>query len=189
MTKRVFRHTRRRRSSIGLPLLSSAFLVILGGGLFWGGMNWLRSGSDAKTAAVAAETESLASVLAPVSVSAAEPLLLRASLISAFDGQATGVVNRMPGEKSADYHLIAYLPGIDNASETYAVWLLKDGLADVKRMGDLSPRADGSWVTDFTAGALSGIAEPGLYRTLVIMKEKRAAADGERGQKIAEAQF
>lgn len=187
MTKRVFRHTRRRRSSVGRSLLSSAFLIALGASLFWGGKHWLHadvSGSDA----LALDATSVTDVISPMNVSAAEPILMRANLVSALDGQNTGVANRTPGEKSADFHLISYLPGIDGASETYAVWLLKDGLADVKRMGDLSPRADGSWVADFTAGALSGIAEPDLYRTLVIMKEKTGNND-DKGQKIAEAKF
>ncbi len=187
MTKRVFRHTRRRRTSVFRPLLSSAFLIVLGGGLFWGGINWFRA-SGAMTEKLMADSGSVADVIAPESVSAAEPFLLRADILSSADGKATGSANRTPGEKSADYHLIVFLPGIDAASETYAVWLLKDGLADVKRMGDLSPRADGSWVADFTAGALSGIADPDAYRTLVIMKENKGE-DSEKGAKIAEAKF
>jgi hypothetical protein len=186
MTKRVFRHTRRRRSGVGRSLLSSAFLIVLGGGLFWGGMNWLRSGApSAETLAV--DSGAVTDLLSPGAASAAEPMLMRADVIAVGDKKPTGVANRTPGEKGADYHLIVYLPGIDAASETYAVWLLKDGLADVKRMGDLLPRADGSWVSDFTANALSGIAEPDAYRTLVIMKEQKS--EEEKGQKIAEASF
>jgi hypothetical protein len=149
-------------------------------------MNWLRGGAST-TEKIAAGSGTVTDLLSPGSVSAAEPMLFRSDIISSTDGKATGVANRTPGEKSADYHLIVYLPGIDGLTQTYAVWLLKDGLADVKRMGDLSPRADGSWVADFTAGALSGIAEPDAYRTLVIMKEQKSA--DQKGQKVAEASF
>ncbi len=166
--------------------MSSAFLVVLGASLFWGGKQWLHGDRGQTDLSVAGST-SVTEVISPLSVSAAEPLLTRANLVSAFDGQNTGIANRMPAAAGADFHLISYLPGIDGATETYAVWLLKDGLADVKRMGDLSPRSDGSWVADFTAGALSGIAEPDLYRTLVIMKERVGHDD--KGQKIAEAKF
>jgi hypothetical protein len=151
-------------------------------------MHWLHGNTNTAQQLVADSGE-VADVLSPASVSAATPLLLRANLLSAFDGQATGVVNRMPGEKSADFHILSFLPGIDSSQETYAVWLLKDGLADVKRVAELSPRADGSWVADFTAGPLTGIGDPDAYRTLVIMKEKKGGSDGSRGTRMAEAAF
>jgi len=167
--------------------LSSAFLIVLGGGLFSVGIHWFRD-TGVVTEKLAGDSERVANVIAPETVSAAEPILFRADMISVIDGKSTGVANRTPGTSSADFHLISYLPGIDGTQEVYAVWLLKDGLADVKRMGELLPRADGSWVADFTAGALSGIADPDAYRTLVIMKEKIGVKD-EKGTKIAEAKF
>lgn len=164
----------------------------MGAGIFYGAVTWLKSHSKApveiaETVSVVAE---VAEKVQPPEVHAAfvsEPT--RASVISAFDGQTTGVVNKVPGEKSDDYHMLVYLPGLDPASETYAVWLLKDGLADVKRMGELKARADGSWVLDFTADPIHGISTPSAYKTVVIMKEPKGSGATPTGTKMADATF
>jgi len=190
MTQHVYRHTRRRRSHSFLPrLVSLSLLLAVGAGVFYGGVNWFRSHAGT-TAEIVAKSDEVKNAIAPESVSAAELIPARANLVSAFDGQTTGAVNRMPGTQSTDFHLLAYLPGLDAGTESYAVWLLKDGLADVKRVGELTPRADGSWVMDFTAGPQNGISLPETYRTLVIMKRpKESKTDKVQGTKMAEAKF
>ncbi len=145
--------------------------------------------ASASTSTGAAAT--ITNALSPTDVHAAELLQTHADFISAFDSQATGTATRDASTdgKSADYNLLVYLPGLDPKVETYAVWLLKDGLADVKRMGELSARADGSWTLDFTAGPVSGIASPDAYRDVVIMKEPKGSVNTPSGTKMATASF
>ncbi len=189
MMRRTYRPSRRRRTSSTMKqITSTASLVVFGAATFYVGLTWFRSHTTVSDELLQ-NGQVLADVISPDSVSAAETLPTRANLSSSFDGQVTGVVNRMSGEKSADYHLLAYLPGINRDTESYGVWLLKDGLADVKRMGELSPRADGSWALDFTAGPVSGISTPDAYRTVVIMKEPKGSAGTPTGTKMAEAIF
>jgi hypothetical protein len=191
MMRRVYRPGKRSRKSGAKRSLSSVFLFgVIGVGLFYGGMTWFRSHSkvaDVSTS-VAAASEKITAAIAPGSVSAAA-LPERANLVSAFDGQVAGVVNRAGTEKSSDYHVTVYLPGLDPSRESYAAWLLKDGLADVKRMGELSPRADGSWMLDFTADPISGISNGAAYKTVVIMKEPKGSGNAPSGTRMAEASF
>jgi hypothetical protein len=110
-------------------------------------------------------------------------------LVSAFDGQHTGRVQRYLSKNSADMVVLAYLPALDMTADSYHVWFLKDGLADVKDMGQLAPRADGSWVLNFTAGPSTGIVDPREYQTVVIMKEPNDGNNAPSGNRIAEAKF
>ncbi len=190
MTRHVYRRTRQRRSHGFLPkLISATFFLAVGAGVFYGCSTWFHSHKTVSQTIVA-QSDQVQQDIAPPSVSAAELTPTRADFISAFDGQVTGAVNRVPDTISTDFHLLVYLPGLDESSDGYAVWLLKDGLSDVKRMGILTPRADGSWVMDFTAGPETGIASPEAYRTVVIMKEpKGSQPDKAQGTKMAEAKF
>jgi hypothetical protein len=189
MMRRNYRPSRRhRKNSAFKNIASTASFVVIGAAAFYVGLSWFRA-HNTVSENVLARTELYADALQPADVSAAEVLPSHANLLSAFDGQVTGTVNRSTGEKKADYHALVYLPGIDRNQETYGVWLLKDGLADVKRMGDLSPRSDGSWALDFTAGPVSGISSPEAYRTVVIMKEPKGSSGTPEGTKMAEAVF
>lgn len=189
MMHRVYRPSRKRRTRSSFRFISStAGLAVIGAAVFYAGMTWFRSHTTVSPE-LAAASEAITETLTTPSVSAAEFAPTKANLVSAFDGQVTGVVNRTQTEQSSDFHVLVYLPGLDRSVETYAVWLLKDGLADVKRMGELSARADGSWTLDFTAGPVSGIATPDAYKTVVIMKSPKGSGDTPAGVKMAEAVF
>lgn len=190
---RYYRKSRRSRLSRSVGrLFPSIALVLVGSAGFYMAMQWFRG--DAEETPVLAATEEVAEVKGVEEVKmAAVPTLQiteqSAPLVSAFDGQHTGKIQRYLAKNSADMVVLAYLPTLDMATDSYHVWLLKDGLADVKDMGQLAPRADGSWVLNFTAGPASGIADPTVYQTVVIMKEPNDDNPAPSGNRIAEAKF
>ncbi len=198
---RYYRKSRRSRlSRTAGKLFPSLALVLVGSAGFYMAMQWFRG--DAEDApALAAETETITQIESPTvptvaltaQVETAAPILkteeLSAPLISAFDGQHTGRVQSFVSKNSADMVVLAYLPALDMAADSYHVWLLKDGLADVKDMGQLAPRADGSWVLNFTAGPVTGIVDPRVYKTVVIMREPNDDDLSPSGNRIAEAKF
>jgi hypothetical protein len=208
----MIRHYRpvRRRSRITKTLtafLPSLTLVLLGSAGFYGAMQWLRKDAVPSHAEVATPVESQVTATATESETSPEPTIAvlttaaapivdsdrpqetTAALISAFDSQSTGRVTRYASKQSADFTVLTYLPALDPSFENYHVWLLKDGLADVKDMGQLSPRADGSWVLSFTAGAAAGIVDPATYNAVVITKEPNDDNSAPSGNKMAEARF
>ena len=198
---RYYRKSRRSRLSRSAgKLLPSIALVLVGSAGFYMAMQWFRG--DAEETPVLAATEGVEEVNGVEGVSSnpdnripttASPILQisesSAPLVSAFDGQHTGKIQRYLAKNSADMVVLAYLPTLDMATDSYHVWLLKDGLADVKDMGQLAPRADSSWVLNFTAGPASGIADPTVYETAVIMKEPNDDNPAPSGNRIAEAKF
>ncbi len=196
---RVYRRSGRTRSRRRGRLLSSLALVLIGSGGFYVAFNWFRH--DAEDSAVKAETTVAAEAEADVPADQPTVPTLKkvvpalkvtedaTPLISVFDGQHTGRVQRFSNDGSAEFALLAYLPALDLKAEGYHVWLLKDGLADVKDMGELNPRADGSWVLSFRAGPETGIAEPKDYSSLVIMRELNDGNPAPSGNRIAEAKF
>jgi hypothetical protein len=198
---RYYRKSRRSRlSRTAGKFFPSLALVLVGSAGFYMAMQWFRG--DAEDApALAAETETITQIESPTvptvaltaQVETAAPILkteeLSAPLISAFDGQHTGRVQSFVSKNSADMVVLAYLPALDMAADSYHVWLLKDGLADVKDMGQLAPRADGSWVLNFTAGPVTGIVDPRVYKTVVIMCEPNDDDLSPSGNRIAEAKF
>lgn len=198
---RYYRKSRRSRlSRTAGKFFPSLALVLVGSAGFYMAMQWFRG--DAEDApALAAETETITqiesqtvpTVALTAQVETAAPILkteeLSAPLISAFDGQHTGRVQSFVSKNSADMVVLAYLPALDMAADSYHVWLLKDGLADVKDMGQLAPRADGSWVLNFTAGPVTGIVDPRVYKTVVIMREPNDDDLSPSGNRIAEAKF
>lgn len=204
---RHYRPTRRRSrfaKTFG-ALLPSLALVLLGSAGFYGAMQWFRKDAPAGHAQVAQETQvadtalnpdiptdPVPAVLAAVTTTNLDidrPQETTAALLSAFDNQSTGRVTRYTTKQSADYSVLTYLPALDLSLENYHVWLLKDGLADVKDMGQLSPRADGSWVLSFTAGAATGIVDPATYNAVVITKELNDENLAPSGNEMAEARF
>ena len=199
---RYYRKSRRSRLSRSLgTLLPSIMLVLVGSGGFYMAMQWFRG--DAEETPALAATEETADVTTttatttPVVTAATakvEEVILKteetsAPLVSAFDGQHTGRVQRYLSKNTADMVVLAYLPTLDMAADSYHVWLLKDGLADVKDMGQLTPRADGSWVLNFVAGPSTGIVDPRQYEALVIMREPNDDNPAPSGNRIAEAKF
>ena len=208
---RYYRKSRRSRLSRSMgKLFPSIALVLVGSAGFYLAMQWFRG--DAEDApALAAQSEMTAPSNSPMAgggneehgsiadatttaVTITETVILKteelsAPLVSAFDGQHTGRVQSYLTKNSADMIVLAYLPTLDMSADSYHVWFLKDGLADVKDMGQLAPRADGSWVLNFTAGPATGIVDPRLYKTVVIMREPNDGNTAPSGHRIAEAKF
>lgn len=193
---RPSRHRRFTRRSGAF--LSSLMLVLVGSAGFYLAMQWFRGDAE-ETPVMAQEVEGVSDTAAGVEevvpiVLATDNQLLKteessAPLVSIFDGQHTGRIQRYITNNSAEMIVLAYLPPLDMAADSYHVWLLKDGLADVKDMGQLIPRADGSWVLNFTAGPATQIADPRLYEAAVIMKEANDDNLAPSGNRIAEAKF
>ncbi len=194
---RHYRKSRRSRLSRSAgKLFPSIALVIIGCAGFYLAMQWFRG--DAEDAPVQAQeivTEGVEGIV-PITTASSNidtEILkteeLSAPLVSAFDGQHTGRIQRYLTKNSADMVVLAYLPALDMAADSYHVWLLKDGLADVKDMGQLAPRADGSWVLNFTASPSTGIVDPSVYKSIVIMREPNDGNPAPSGHRIAEAKF
>lgn len=200
---RYYRKSRRGRlSRTAGKLFPSIALVLVGSAGFYLAMQWFRADAD-DTQALAAteevatptagETVSPSAATLAVATTAPDQILKieesSAPLVSSYDSQHTGRVQRYLSKNSADMVVLAYLPALDMTADSYHVWFLKDGLADVKDMGQLAPRADGSWVLNFTAGPSTGIVDPREYQTLVIMKEPNDGNNAPSGNRIAEAEF
>lgn len=192
MTRRHYRHRRSRRPGMFHNVLPSFLLIVFGASGFYAALQWFRS--DAST--TEAMTPEVA-VLAPVgqvteqiaTTVPAQALTASVPLISRFDGQHTGKIDRYPVAQGFEYYVLAYLPALDPALETYHVWLLKDGLADVRDMGELTVRADGSWVGHVVADSLHGVSDAETYSSIVIMRQLVDEGASTLGSKIAEAKF
>jgi len=206
MTRYYRKSQRSRLSRSAGKLFPSIALVLVGSAGFYMAMQWFRG--DAEDApAMAAQGIEEVSIQATDVEGVAPPATipdsripnpstqilkteeLSAPLVSAFDGQHTGRVQQYLSKNSADMIVLAYLPTLDMSADSYHVWFLKDGLADVKDMGELAPRADGSWVLNFTAGPSTGIVDPRQYKAVVIMKEPNDGNAAPSGHRIAEARF
>lgn len=193
---RYYRKSRRQRLSRTLSaVLPSLALVLVGSGGFYLAMQWFRGDADEQPA-LAAGLEEAGAEAAPMVAAHNAPVIddsktleSVAPLVSTFDGQHTGRVQSFLTKNSADMIVLAYLPALDLAADSYHVWLLKDGLADVKDMGKLAPRADGSWILNFTAGPASGIVDPRAYGSVVVTREPNDGNGSPSGNKIAEGQL
>ncbi len=180
---RFRRHRSRRHTG---RLVSSIALVLIGCAGFYLALQWFRSDAEDVQATVVEAVVAKGSYEEQLSAPSHE---LSAPLVSVFDGQHTGRVQVYPAPGSVEIIVLAYLPTLDMTADSYHVWLLKDGLADVKDMGQLTPRADGSWVLNFMAGPTTGIADPSTYHALVIMREPNDANLAPSGNRIATAEF
>lgn len=188
----------RRRYTKKRPVLGPLAIVLLcivGGAVFWYGVSTFRAQARERQAARDLEAQSVVPVETFVlenpilTLKEGEVLRDEASLFSTIDNQSTGRVTRVFERGEARFSVLAYLPALDGAQASYEVWLLKDGLADVRDMGELVVRADGSWVLDFIANPANGIADPHTYVSVVIMREPRDGNSAPSGDRIAEGRF
>ncbi len=212
--RRYTRTRRSRRGRIFSSLVPSFFLVVFGAFGFYGALQWFRADAPAtsamspeaqavdeiqdskiKTNSIDPETQdsklktSLEAQMAQVATTGLASVSTTVPLVSSFDGQRTGKVDRYTLSDGYEFYLLAYLPNLDTNLETYHVWLLKDGLADVRDVGELTLRADGSWVSHIVANTMTGFSSPETYASVVIMKTPHQVTSATLSQKIAEAKF
>lgn len=157
---------------------SVVVLAALGVAVVLGAIAWFRA--QESTQQSASDTRGLAEgeqTRAPDTRTDATAALLDAS------GTSIGLVTRSGTIEATAFQTVVHLPAIDGAASAYALWLLQDGLADVVSVGDLVPRADGSWELTFTA------ADPLDYPRIVITLEPNDGNPLPSGNQVATGSF
>ena len=140
---------------------------------------WFRS-SNAKTIA---DNAIVASTIEVADAQAASTVQLNSTaVLKAIDGASVGTVVRSGSVEVPSYSVVGNLPAIA-PDVSYEVWLVKDGLADVKSVGALNPRADGSWAKVFS------LKDPLEYPTVVIMLEPNDGNTDPSGNRVVEGRF
>lgn len=157
---------------------SVALLALGGGALVLWAIAWFRTSADAKRV----DAESVQDAQAAAELEANEQVPASA-VIRDSSGTSLGLLSRSGTVEVPAYELVVRLPAIDATAVSYGVWLLKDGLADVQSVGDLLPRADGSWTLTFT------IADPLDYTQAVITLEPTDGDPLPSGNRVAEGEF
>ncbi len=178
MRQQSFRHRGGTRSGLGGGILF-IIAVLAGAFLVYQLILWFRS-SNAKTIADDVIAVSTVDVAEAQATSTAQ--LNSTAVFTMLDGSSVGTVVRSGTPEVPSYSLVANLPAIA-PDVSYEVWLVKDGLADVKSVGILSPRADGSWTAMFT------MKDPLEYPTVVIMLEPNDGNAEPSGNRVAEGRF
>jgi hypothetical protein len=152
--------------------------VIGGAAAVYGLIVWFRSGAKKNdTTDVLAAAYDVA-VTTPVitDVTATASMILGG-------GETAGTVYRRGTPEMPNYNMIVSLPGIATDGSMYEVWMVKDGLADVRSVGRLDARADGSWAKSFT------MSDPLQYPNIVIMLEPNDGNSGPSGTIVAQGRF
>ncbi len=176
MRQQSFRHRGGGTSSIGGGILV-VLAVIVGAFVVYQLILWFRS-SNAKSIANEASAVTMDATVASTPTVA----LNSTAVLKISDGSSAGTVVRSGSVEMPSYSLVANLAAL-SPDMSYEVWLVKDGLADVKSVGALSPRADGSWAETFT------LKDPLEYPTVVIMAEPNDGNTEPSGNRVAEGRF
>ncbi|MEK7632212.1 MAG: anti-sigma factor [Patescibacteria group bacterium] len=177
MRQQSFRHRGAKSSGIGGSILL-IIAAVVGVFVVYQLILWFRS-SSAKTIANDVVTAAVDTVDAKASLTTS---LNSTAVLKVSDGSSAGTVVRSGTVEVPSYSLVANLVAL--APDTmYEAWLVKDGLADVKSVGALNPRADGSWAATFSA------KDPLDYPTIVIMLEPNDGDAEPSGNRIAEGRF
>lgn len=160
---------------IGSVLLGSVLLGIGGFCVFYA-IGWFRSSHEAAEAIREEDGEVL-------SVASVVPTILDSSTSLLFtDGSSAGMIYRRGTNEACNFNATLLLPALSEGN-SYEVWLVQDGLADVKSEGALMPRADGSFVTTFE------LNYPLVYPKIVIMLEPNDGVTTPSGNIIAQGSF
>lgn len=157
---------------------SMVFLVVGGVAVVLWAISWFRSQEAVHQAAA----ESAAGAAMVDEVPATTRVEATAVLYDDA-GASGGIITRSGTVEAPSYDVVVRLPAIDTSMSAYAVWLLKDGLADVKHVGDLLPRADGSWALAFSS------PDPLEYPNVAITLEPSDANPLPSGNDVAHAAF
>ncbi len=180
MRQQSYHHRARGKRPVSGAILV-VLAVLVGAAMVYGLIVWFRGqtesrnekGSDATALNLDA---ALAAAGSPADVAAS------ASMIRA-DGGNAGIVYRNGTLEAPDYRMIVSLPAIAPDGGAYEVWMVKDGLADVKSVGTLAPRADGTWSKEFS------LVDAMLYPTVVIMFEPNDGNSAPSGSIVAQGVF
>ncbi|MEK7132310.1 MAG: hypothetical protein AAB833_02210 [Patescibacteria group bacterium] len=182
------KHNNRYSSTGGglfFKLLAMSIVMGSGVGVFYGAVTWFRQ--DAARSLVNAGWSG-ATIVDTEDISP-RPVLVETPLVNSFDQAVIGKVKRYAGPRGEEYEVVANLPAIDLNTERFGVWLLMTGLADVQLMGELTPRADGTWQASFVAGPETGVINPADYRAVTIRREERSSQNIQNGVRVATAEF
>ena len=176
MRQQSYRHRTSGGSRVGgaaLLILS----VIIGAALVYALILWFRSDTKDKD---------VNGVLAEVSAAVTTPVVtdVRATASLTFtSGGSAGMAYRQGTPEVPSYNVLVSLPAVTIEGNRYEIWMVKDGIADVKSVGMLDPRADGTWAKSFT------LADPLHYPNIIIMLEPNDGNSGPSGNIIAQGRF
>ncbi len=176
MRQQSFRHRGKKGGGFG-SVFFAGLAVILGAIGMYYLVVWFRSSNEKTLASQERETDESVQLMADSRIP-----LERTALLKTLSGETAGTVARTGSEDAPSYALLANLVAL-SPDMFYEVWLVQDGLADVKSIGALLPRADGSWTGTFTA------QDPLSYPTVVIMLESNDGNPDPSGNRIAEGRF
>jgi len=178
MRQQSFHHRGKKTAGIGGGILV-VFTVGIGIFLVYHLILWFRSDNAQTVANKVAEKEKNTELS---EVKIFDGSLSNTAVLKTSDGSPAGTVVLSGTSEDPSYSVLANLVALPPNS-SYEIWLVKDGLADVKSAGNLTPRADGSWVETFTTkDALN-------YPTVVIMLEPNDGNKEPSGNRVAEGKF
>ncbi len=176
MRQQSYRHRTRGGSRAGGAVLL-VLSVVIGAALVYILILWFRSDTKEKD---------VNGVLAEASAAATAPVItdVRATAVMTFaNGGSAGTAYRQGTPELPSYNVLVSLPAIAIEGDRYEIWMVKDGISDVKSVGMLDPRADGTWAKSFT------IADPLQYPNIIIMVEPNDGNSGPSGNIIAQGRF
>jgi hypothetical protein len=170
--------SRRKKKNVASQLVGALAVVSVGAGAFWfalGNFRETRGGELALEVAPAADASEV------------EGSSISAPFISAFDGATTGTLTRTFEDHGYTHSALAHLPAIDQNTEQYDIWVIREGLSDVQYAGTLSPRADGTWAATFRVAPESGYRDPARYNIVNIWRAPKGRPSIPVGQQYVSA--
>ncbi len=152
-------HVRRRSPRVTMTVLVTGLVVIAIGGLFALGIWWFRF--RIKPTADVPVTNTIANVMSPTSVSAADLASTAAGtareavLRDVSGGSSTGTATRATADGQFSVALKASLPEIDREKELYEAWLVRQVPYDFFSLGEIVTNDDDEWVLEWQATSLA----------------------------------
>lgn len=175
---------RRKKSNAAGQLMGALAVLSVGAGAFWFALGHFRASRGGGAEEVAQLAEGLSGT---AFANEPEGSTVTASLISAFDGAKTGALTRTFEDHGYTLNALAHLPAIDQATEQYDIWVIREGLSDVQYAGTLEGRADGTWAKTFRVAPETGYREPARYTTVKIWRAPRGTPEIPTGQQYVSA--
>lgn len=166
-------HVRRRSPRVTMTVLVTGLVVIAIGGLFALGIWWFRF--RIKPTADVPVTNTIANVMSPTSVSAADLASTAAGtareaiLRDVSGGSSTGTATRATADGQFSVALKASLPDIDREKYAYEAWLVRQVPYDFFSLGEIVTNDDGEWLLEWkgASGKFDG------YTRVVVTREAK----------------